>query len=90
MRILVKEPVDEVVDRPHPLFALVRTAILRAGDVRRVLIRVAPQDVQALEGDAGRAALQSITVARVEIIGDASLTPGDVVVESAEARIDDA
>jgi flagellar biosynthesis/type III secretory pathway protein FliH len=53
-----------------------------------VLIRVAPQDVQALEGDSGKSALQSMTVARVEIVGDATLSPGDVVVESAEARID--
>ena len=79
---------QELRTGPDALFALVRTAIRRAGDVRRVLIRVAPQDVKALEGDAGKAALQSITVARVEIIGDATLTPGDVVVESAEARID--
>lgn len=79
---------QELRTGPDALFALVRTAIRRAGDVRRVLIRVAPQDVQALEGDAGKAALQAITVARVEIVGDATLTPGDVVVESAEARID--
>jgi flagellar biosynthesis/type III secretory pathway protein FliH len=79
---------QELRTGPDALFALVRTAIRRAGDVRRVLIRVAPGDVQALEGEAGKAALQSITVARVEIVADASLTPGDVVVESAEARID--
>jgi flagellar assembly protein FliH len=79
---------QELRTGPDALFALVRTAIRRAGDVRRVLIRVAPGDVQALQGDAGKAALQSITVARVEIVADASLTPGDVVVESAEARID--
>jgi flagellar assembly protein FliH len=79
---------QELRTGPDALFALVRSAVRRAGDVRRVLIRVAPQDVQALEGDSGKAALQSMTVARVEIVGDATLTPGDVVVESAEARID--
>jgi flagellar assembly protein FliH len=79
---------QELRTGPDALFALVRSAVRRAGDVRRVLIRVAPQDVQLLEGDSGKAALQTITVARVEIVGDAALTPGDVIVESAEARID--
>jgi flagellar assembly protein FliH len=79
---------QELRTGPDALFALVRSAVRRAGDVRRVLIRVAPQDVQALEGDSGKAALQTMTVARVEIVGDPTLTPGDVVVESAEARID--
>jgi len=79
---------QELRTGPDALFALVRSAVRRAGDVRRVIIRVAPQDVAALEGDSGKAAMQTITVARVEIIGDATLTPGDVIVESAEARID--
>jgi flagellar assembly protein FliH len=79
---------QELRTGPDALFALVRSAVRRAGDVRRVLIRVAPQDVQALEGDSGKAALQTMTVARVEIVGDSTLTPGDVIVESAEARID--
>ncbi|HEX4381974.1 MAG TPA: FliH/SctL family protein [Myxococcales bacterium] len=79
---------QELRTGPDALFALVRSAVRRAGDVRRVLIRVAPQDVQALEGEAGKTALQTMTVARVEIVGDATLTPGDVIVESAEARID--
>jgi flagellar assembly protein FliH len=71
---------QELRTGPDALFALVRSAVRRAGDVRRVLIRVAPQDVQALEGESGKAALKTMS--------DATLSPGDVIVESAEARID--
>jgi flagellar assembly protein FliH len=79
---------QELRSSPDALFALVRTAVRRAGEVRRVLIRVHPGDVAALEGEAGKKALQQITVARVDIVGDATLSPGDVIVESAEARVD--
>src|SRR4051794_14473677 len=79
---------QELRTGPDALFALVRSAVRRAGEVRRVLIRVSPKDVAALEGESGRAAMQTMTVARIEIVGDATLSHGDVVVESAEARID--
>lgn len=73
---------------PDALFALVRSALRRCGEVRRVLIRVCPADLAILEGAAGKAALPTMTVARIDLVGDATLRSGDCVVESAEARVD--
>lgn len=78
----------ELKTGPDALFSLVRSALRRCGEVRRVLIRVSPGDLALLQGEAGKEALQTMTVARVDLVSDATLHAGDCVVESAEARVD--
>jgi flagellar biosynthesis/type III secretory pathway protein FliH len=78
----------EIRTSPEPLFALVRSALRRAGDSRRIALRLAPDDAARIQGDEGRAALEGMTAARVEVFPDPSLQPGDCLVETDYGRID--
>jgi hypothetical protein len=73
---------------PEAFFSLIRSALRRCGEARRVTIRVCPRDLSLLEGAQGAAALQAMTVARVDLVSDIALHPGDCVIESDEARVD--
>jgi len=72
----------------EPLFALVKAAIRRAGDSRRIAVRVAPEDASTLQGEAGRAALDGVCTARIEVFPDPALRPGDCLVETDYGQID--
>jgi flagellar assembly protein FliH len=78
----------EVRQSPEALFALVRSAIRRAGESRRIAVRVAPEDAALLQSDAGRAALDGVTAARVEFLPDNSLQRGDCVVDTDFGQVD--
>ena len=54
------------------LFALVRGALKRAGDSRKVVVRVHPEDARLLEGPASAGTL-GVTTATIEVTGDPSL-----------------
>jgi len=72
----------------EPLFALVKAALRRAGDSRRIAVRVAPEDAAALQSDAGRGALDGVCTARVEVFPDPALRRGDCLVETDYGQID--
>jgi flagellar assembly protein FliH len=78
----------EVHANPEALFALVRSAVRKAGDSRRIAVRLHPEDAAALE--AGRETLGhgELAAARVEIAPDPSLAPGDCVVETDFGQVD--
>jgi flagellar assembly protein FliH len=78
----------ELRSGPEALFALVRSAVRRAGESRRVAVRLAPEDAALLASDAGRGALDGVTAARVEWIPDPSLQPGDCLVETDFGQVD--
>jgi flagellar assembly protein FliH len=78
----------EVRQSPEALFALVRSAIRRAGESRRVAVRVAPEDAVLLQSEAGRAALEGVTAARIEFLPDPSLQRGDCVVDTDFGQVD--
>jgi len=78
----------ELRQSPEPLFALVRSALRRAGDSRRVVVRLSPDDARLVETDRDRLAVGALAVARVEIVADASLAPGDCVVETDFGKVD--
>lgn len=77
----------ELSTSPDAFFALVRSALTRIGDSRKVAVRVHPQDAKALAPAlaAGGAGVASATV---EIVPDASLSPGDCVVETDFGKVD--
>jgi flagellar assembly protein FliH len=79
---------SELRTSPEPLFALVRTALRRAGDSRRISLRLSPQDAASVQSDDGQAALEGVSAARVEVFPDPSLAPGDCVVETDYGQID--
>lgn len=78
----------EVRQSPEALFALVRSALRRAGESRRVAVRVAPEDAVLLQSEAGRAALEGMTAARVEFVADPSLQRGDCLVDTDFGQVD--
>jgi flagellar assembly protein FliH len=78
----------EIHANPEALFALVRSALRKAGDSRRIAVRLCPDDAATVE--AGRETLGhgELAAARVEIVPDPSLVPGDCVVETDFGQVD--
>jgi flagellar assembly protein FliH len=77
----------ELSTGPEALFALVKGALRRAGDSRLVRVRCHPGDLQALSGPAAAGQL-GVTTATVEVVADAGLAPGDVVVDTDFGKVD--
>jgi flagellar assembly protein FliH len=77
----------EVQASPEALFALVRGALKRAGESRRVAVRLHPEDVQPVEAAIASRDL-AVGAAAVEVAADASLERGDVVVETDFGTVD--
>lgn len=78
----------EVRTSPEPLFALVKTALRRAGGSRRIALRLSPEDAARVQTDEGRAHLEEVSAARVEVFPDPALQPGDCLVETDYGQID--
>ncbi len=77
----------ELSTGPEPLFALVRGALKRAGDSRKVVVRVHPGDVALLSGPAAAGEL-GVSAAAIEIAGDPGLDRGDVLVDTDFGKVD--
>jgi flagellar assembly protein FliH len=78
----------EVKSNPEALFALVRSALRKAGDSRRVVVRMSPGDVAVMETDRERLGEGGPSTARVEVVPDATLASGDCVVDTDFGQID--
>lgn len=78
----------EVSVDPAAHVDLIRSAIRRVGESRVLTVRVCPADLRRLEQPDARARLDSLAVARVEWVADATLAPGDCIVDGELARID--
>jgi flagellar assembly protein FliH len=78
----------EIRQSPDALFALVRSAVRRAGESRRVALRLAPEDAAILQSESGRRALDGLTAARIEIVPDAALQRGDCAVDTDFGQVD--
>jgi flagellar assembly protein FliH len=77
----------ELTSSPEALFALVRGALKRTGDSRKVVVRLHPDDVAQVAASAAAGQL-GVNVASVEVIGDPSLEHGDVVVDTDFGKVD--
>lgn len=77
----------EVRTSPEVLFALVKTALRRASGSRRITLRVCPGDAARLAEDPG-GPLESMATARVEVVPDPTLQPGDCMVDADFGQID--
>lgn len=76
---------------PEPLVNLVRTAVKRLGETRKISIRLCPPDAQALTTMLEARGPQSVapaTVSSVEIVPDGSLGRGDCMVEGDLVTVD--
>lgn len=78
----------ELSSSPEPLFALIRSALQRVGDSRRIVLRLTPEDAALVAADKERLEAGTVAVARIEIVADASLSPGDCMVETDFGKVD--
>jgi flagellar biosynthesis/type III secretory pathway protein FliH len=76
----------ELSTSPQALFALVRSALKRAGESRRVCVRLHPEDAKLI-GAAAAGAL-GISAASIEVAPDPSLERGDCIVDTDFGKVD--
>jgi flagellar assembly protein FliH len=91
---------SELAAGPAALSSLIRTAIGRLGESRTIQLRLSPGDAAAVraaaEGgedgkdgkDGSTGGLGGLSLARVEIRADASLSPGDCIVDGEHGTVD--
>ena len=75
----------------EPLVNLVRSAVRRLGESRRIVIHLSPQDAQAMNAvieNRGPQAVAQASISRVEIVADPSLGRGDCLVEGDLVTVD--
>ena len=77
----------ELSTSPDALFSLVRSAVRKAGESRRVVVRVHPEHLTLVEG-AVASGEAGVSAARVEVAADGGLEPGDCVVETDFGTVD--
>lgn len=78
----------ELRQGPDALFALVRTAVAKAGASRRVVVRLHPADAAVVQQELGRGEAGALSAARVEVEADGSLQPGDCMVDTDYGQVD--
>jgi flagellar assembly protein FliH len=78
---------QELSSSPEALFSLVRSAVRRLGDARRLVIKLHPADAERIGSAEGRQRL-GLSLMQVEVAPDPTLAPGDCVVESEQATVD--
>lgn len=78
----------ELSTSPAALAALIRTAIRRLGESRRIQLRLCPADAAAVEAAGHAGPLGGLSIARVEVRADASLSPGDCIVDGEQGTVD--
>ena len=78
----------ELKTGPDALFSLVRSALKQVGEARRVKVRVNPVDGELLRPPLGVAASLGPSIAKIEIVDDASLQRGDCLVDTDFGHVD--
>lgn len=78
----------ELTSSTAALPALIRSALRRLGETRRIIVRVCPADAAILEAATGEDAPGSLAAAPIEIRADGSLSLGDCVVDDDESAVD--
>lgn len=77
----------ELQTSPETLFALVRSALKRAGDSRRIVIRLHPEDARVIAASVASGDL-AVAAAGVEVQPDATLERGDCLVDTDFGQVD--
>jgi flagellar assembly protein FliH len=81
----------ELTASAEPLVNLVRSAVRRLGESRRISIHLSPADAQAMNAvieSRGPQAVAQASISRVEVVADASLGRGDCLVEGDLVTVD--
>lgn len=72
----------------EPLFSLVRSAIRRLGESRRITVRLCPTDAAAVQAAGEGSPLSGLAIAKVEVMADSTLSPGDCIVDGEHGTVD--
>ncbi len=81
----------ELTASPEPLVNLVRSAVRRLGESRKIVIRMSTADAQAIDAileSRGPQAVAPPSISRVEVVADGSLNRGDCLVEGDLVTVD--
>jgi flagellar assembly protein FliH len=81
----------ELTASAEPLVNLVRSAVRRLGESRKIVIHLSSADAQAMNAiieSRGTQAVAQASISRVEIVADASLGRGDCLVEGDLVTVD--
>jgi hypothetical protein len=78
----------ELTTNPEALSGLIRSAIGRLGESRKIHLRLCPADAAAVDAAGEGGPLAGLTIARVEVQADAKLSPGDCVVDGEHGTVD--
>lgn len=81
----------ELSTNPEPLVNLVRSAVRRLGESRKITIHLAPPDAQAIAAaieSQGSQAVAPAAIAKIEIVPDSSMGRGDCLVEGDLVTVD--
>jgi flagellar assembly protein FliH len=77
----------ELSTSPEPLFALIRSAVQRVGESRKVSVRLCPSDLSRVDAGGGKAAM-GLSIVQLEMISDSALSPGDCIVDGDFGAVD--
>jgi flagellar biosynthesis/type III secretory pathway protein FliH len=81
----------ELTASAEPLVNLVRSAVKRLGESRKITIHLSPADARAMNAvveERGAQAVASATIVKVDIVADGSLGRGDCLVEGDLVTVD--
>lgn len=70
------------------LFSLVRSAVRRLGESRKVVLRLSPNDAAAVQAAGEAGPLAGLGIAKIDVVADATLSPGDCMVDGEHGRVD--
>jgi len=79
---------EELKGDPKLRLSLARAAVRRVGEAQKVTVHLSPADAEAVAAAAGEGDPLGLPMARIEIVPDTNLSPGDSIVESDTAMVD--
>ena len=78
----------ELKGDPELRLGLVRSAVRRLGEAQHVTVHLSPVDRDAVAAALAEGEIAGVPMARIELVGDTNLSPGDTLVESDTAIVD--
>jgi len=78
----------EIHTDPLALLSLIRSAIVRAGEANQITLRLSAADAGALRVAGQDASVGSFSLAKVTVVADPNLAPGDCIVETNLGTVD--
>jgi flagellar biosynthesis/type III secretory pathway protein FliH len=70
------------------LFSLVRSAVRRLGESRKIVVRLSPSDAAAVKAAGDGGPMRGLAIVKIDVIADATLSPGDCMVDGEHGSVD--